>query len=121
MELTRAEEEVMNILWEKGPSFVKELVEGFDDPKPAYTTVSTIIRILEKKGAVNHEKFGKSHRYFAAFPKADYRKREIKSVLNRFFGASKTSLVSHLIKEDDLSLEEINALMEELKRRKDDH
>lgn len=71
-ELTRAEEQVMQILWDLDKAFVKEIVEKFADPKPAYNTVSTIIRILQEKGFVDHETFGKSHRYFPLVDKETY-------------------------------------------------
>ncbi len=71
--LTKAEEQVMQILWEEKEGFVKELLQKFPDPKPAYNTVSTIIRILEKKGFVDHKSFGKSHQYYPLVSREQYR------------------------------------------------
>ena len=76
-ELTKAEEEIMQVLWQLDKAFVKEVVEQLPEPKPAYNTVSTIIRILEKKGFVDHEAFGKSHRYFPLIEKEDYSKQSL--------------------------------------------
>jgi len=118
MELTKAEEEVMQLIWERGPSFVKELVEAFPEPKPAVTTVSTIVRILEKKGAVGYEKFGKTHRYHALVSKGKYRTSVLRSVIQRLFGSNEKLLVSHLIEAEDLTVEEVDELLKEMKTEK---
>jgi len=73
-ELTKAEEQIMQALWDRDGGFVKEIIDMLPEPKPAYNTVSTIIRILETKGFVDHESFGKSHRYFPKIQKEEYKK-----------------------------------------------
>jgi len=80
-ELTRAEEEVMQILWKEKKAFVKEILDRFPEPRPAYNTVSTIVRILEKKGFVSHDEFGKSHRYFPLIMKEDYREMRLTDLM----------------------------------------
>lgn len=115
-ELTRAEEQVMQILWRIGKGHVNDLLEYFPEPKPAYNTVSTIIRILEKKEFVDHEAIGKSHRYFALVSKRDYTRFTMKLMLNGYFSNSYKQMVSFFAREDNLSLkemEEIRLLMEQ--------
>ena len=83
--LTKAEEQVMQILWEKKEGFVKDLLQHFPDPKPAYNTVSTIIRILEKKGFVDHRSFGKSHQYYPVVSREQYRNERFSSLMKDYF------------------------------------
>ena len=113
-ELTRAEEQVMQVLWALGKGFVKDVVDALPDPKPAYNTVSTIVRILEKKGFVSHTAFGKSHEYYPLTSKYEYKKTFVKSFLKRYFGGSFPEMVSFFAGERDLSLrdlEEIQGLL----------
>lgn len=125
-ELTRAEEEIMQILWEIEKGFVNDVVARMPEPKPAYNTVSTIIRILEKKGFVDHEAFGKTHQYFPVISKEHYTKGFLSSFVKKYFSNSYQQMVSFFSKEEDLSLkdmEEINKIIQheiELKKGKDD-
>jgi len=115
-ELTKAEEQVMRVLWEIGRGFVNDILEKFPDPKPAYNTVSTIVRILEKKGFVSHKAYGKAHRYFPLVSRKDYTKSFLNGFIGNYFGNSYKQLVSFFAAENDLSireLEEIRQLMEE--------
>ena len=116
MELTKAEEQVMQLLWNRQKAFVKELIADMPEPKPAYTTVSTIIRILEKKGAVGHESFGKSHRYYPLVSERDYRDQRMGRIIKQFFGNSYKALVAHMVKEKNVSVEELDQLLKELKK-----
>ena len=84
-ELTKAEEQVMQILWEEKKAFVKEILSHFPEPRPAYNTVSTIVRILEKKGFVSHEEFGKSHRYYPLVQKEEYRDERFSDLMKGYF------------------------------------
>ena len=116
MELTKAEEQIMQILWQRKKAFVKEVIEDLDSPKPAYNTVSTIVRILEKKGFVSHTSYGKTHQYFPIVEKTEYKKKSLKKIIDGYFNHSYKNLVSFFSKDDDLSLEEmeeIKQLMEE--------
>lgn len=121
-ELTRAEEQVMQILWRLEKGFVKEIVEEFDDPKPAYNTVSTIVRILETKGFVDHQSFGKSHQYYPLVSRDEYRSSSLKHLTRNYFGNSFRQLVSFFTDRHDVpvdELEEMLRLMEkEVERRK---
>lgn len=122
-DLTRAEEQIMHIFWEKGPSLVHDLLKEFPDPKPAYNTVSTIIRILEQKGFIGHKAYGRTYEYFPLISKNDYTKTYFKSFVANYFGNSYKSLASFFTAEENLSvkeLEEIRQLMEEeIKKQKD--
>lgn len=109
--LTPLELKVMNILWRLRRAFVKEVIEEWpDEDTPKYNTVSTIVRILEEKGFVEHESFGRSHRYEPIITKARYQKRHIKSVLNNVFAGSMNGLVSSLLDNDGLSKDELGRL-----------
>ncbi|MGB0165870.1 MAG: BlaI/MecI/CopY family transcriptional regulator [Luteibaculum sp.] len=119
MELTKAEEQIMKYLWKREQAFVKELLLDFPDPKPAYNTVSTIVRILEKKGFVSHEAFGKTHRYFPLIKQKDYTKASISRVVKGFFKNSNKRLVAHLVEEENLSIQELELLLNELKNKQD--
>jgi BlaI family penicillinase repressor len=112
-DLTRVEEQIMQILWKLDRAFVKDILNDLPAPKPAYNTVSTIIRILEKKGVVSHKAFGNSHEYFALITKDEYKKKYFKSFLTRYFGDSFQDMVSFFAGDRDLSLQEL----EEIRRR----
>lgn len=116
--LTRAEEEVMQVLWKRGPSFVKEVLEDMPKPKPAYTTISTIIRILEQKGFVVHEAFGKAHRYAARVPKEKYREGQMKKVVRDYFGGSLSDLVSHFMDRHEVSAQELDEVLRMIKAKR---
>ena len=109
-ELTRAELEIMQILWKKERAFVNEVLEDMPEPKPAYNTVSTIIRILEKKGVVSHEAFGKSHRYYPLVSKEEYTQSYMQNVIGNFFDNSFTQMFSFLASKENLSAKEIEEI-----------
>lgn len=120
--LTRAEEQVMQILWNQKEGFVKDLLAHFPEPKPAYNTVSTIIRILEKKGFVGHRSFGKSHQYFPLLTKEQYRAERFSSLMREYFNNSLKQVLSHFGQNEKMTLEEadeIIQMMEELKEKTD--
>lgn len=110
-ELTRAEEQVMQVLWRRGPSFVKDLLPDMPAPTPAYNTVSTIIRILEQKGYVGHEAFGRTHRYHALVGQDEYRRFSLRKLLGGYFGGSFTRLVSFFAKEENLDAQQLDELL----------
>jgi BlaI family transcriptional regulator, penicillinase repressor len=111
-ELTRAEEEVMQILWKLGKGFVNDLLEHFPQPKPAYNTVSTITRILEKKGFVGHNAFGKTHEYFPLISKQDYTRQFMGNVVKGYFDNSLRKMVSFFTGDSNMSMKE----MEEIRK-----
>ena len=116
--LTLAEEEVMQVLWRLEKAFVKEIVEEFPEPKPAYNTVSTIVRILEKKKFVAFEAFGKSHRYFPIMGKDEYSRKYLNRFVDKYFSGSYEQLVSFFTKQEKMSVSDLEALLDELKSRK---
>lgn len=113
--LTRAEEQVMQILWEAEKGFVKDLLANMTEPKPAYNTVSTIIRILERKGFVQHKAYGKSHEYYPIVSKDTYRSHSIKNLLSGYFGGSFTKMASFFAKDENLNIKELEKIMNEVK------
>lgn len=119
--LTKAEEQVMQYLWEMNGGFVREIIARYPEPKPAYNTVSTIARILENKDFLQHKAFGKSHKYLPAISKEDYRSFTTKKVVDGYFGGSTKDLVSYFIKEKDMDtsdLDEILKIIEDAKTNK---
>ena len=113
--LTLAEAEIMQILWRLEHAFVKEIVEEYDDPKPAYNTISTLVRILEKKGFVGFDAFGKSHRYFPLIQKEDYSIKYLNRFVDKYFSGSYKELVSFFAKEKEMSVKDLEKLLKELK------
>jgi len=118
MKLTGREEQIMDYLWEKGPSFVKEVMAAFEEPQPHYNTISTLVRNLEQKGYVDHEDFGNTFRYFPTLSKEAYVTGKLKNDVKKYFGNSMPSLVSALVENKDLSIEEIRELIELANKKK---
>jgi BlaI family penicillinase repressor len=116
LELTRAEEEIMQILWELKKGFVKNIMKKFPDPKPAYNTVSTIVRILEVKGFVGHTVYGKTHEYFPLVAKDDYRKRYLNTMLHNYFGGSFRQLASFFMKHEKMDIREMEEILNLMKK-----
>lgn len=114
-ELTKAEEQVMQVLWKLKQGFVKDIIEQMPDPKPAYNTVSTIVRILEQKGFVSHKAFGKTHEYYPVIEKDIYSKFYFENFLSGYFNGSFERLVSFFAKENDLDIKEVEELMKHVK------
>jgi predicted transcriptional regulator len=115
-ELTKAEEQIMQFLWEIEKGFVKDIVDLFPDPKPAYNTVSTIVRILEQKGFVSHIAYGKTHEYYPLISRKEYTRSYMKHFMHNYFSGSFQEMVSFFAKEDNLTVKELNELMREVKK-----
>jgi len=116
--LTNREEEIMEFFWEKGPMFVKELIELFTDPKPHYNTVSTMVRALEEKKFLDHEQYGNTYRYFAVISREEFSNSSIKNLVSKYFNASYSSVVSMFVEEQKISAEEIKELIRQAESRK---
>jgi BlaI family transcriptional regulator, penicillinase repressor len=110
--LTRKEEEAMKILWKARKGFIKELIELLPEPRPLYTTFSTVIRGLEEKGYVSHKAYGKNHEYFPLIKKEEYRKLFMKDVVTDYFGSSYKNVVSFFVDEKKLSAKDLKKLIE---------
>lgn len=117
-ELTKAEDQVMQILWDLKSGFVKDIIEQMPEPKPAYNTISTIVRILETKGFVDHKAYGKTHEYFPLISKERYTKFYLNNLLKGYFDGSFQNLVSFFAKENKLDTKAIEKLLEEIKNQK---
>jgi predicted transcriptional regulator len=114
--LTAKEEEIMEYFWEKGPLFVKELLDFYSEPKPHFNTLSTIVRGLEEKGFLFHQVYGNTHQYHVAVSGKNYRNGALKNVVDRYYNHSYLSVVSSLIKEEDISVEELRQLLDEVEQ-----
>ncbi len=110
-ELTKTEERVMQILWRLKKCFVKDIIDALpDDPKPPYNTISSVVRLLEKKGYVGFKAYGKTYEYFPAISKTEYRTASFKKFFAGYFDNSAENLFSHLVKEEQLSEEDLNKI-----------
>ena len=116
MQLTKAEEQVMQYLWKLEEGIVQHVRDCFNDPKPSRTTVSTILRILEAKGFVDHNTNGRIHSYYPLISKDDYSKHQLFGMLKNYFNNSFASMASFFAKESDLSMQEMEALLEETRK-----
>jgi predicted transcriptional regulator len=109
-ELTKAEEQVMQVIWKIGQGFANEIMAAFPEPKPAYNTVLTIIKILENKGFVKHETYCRAHRYQAVVSKEEYSQYFLSSMVERYFNNSYLDLISAFAKKENLSLKELESI-----------
>ncbi|MGL5272911.1 MAG: BlaI/MecI/CopY family transcriptional regulator [Phocaeicola sp.] len=116
--LTTKEEEIMDFFWSKGPLFVKELMEFYPEPKPHFNTLSTIVRGLEEKQFLSHHVFGNTHQYYPIVSESDFKKRTLKSVISKYFNNSYLGVVSSLVKEESISINELKQLIEEVEKGK---
>ncbi len=115
-ELTPAELEIMQILWDRESAFVNDILAELQEPKPAYNTVSTIVRILEQKGYLAHKAYGRSHEYYPIIDRESYTKDFMVNVLNNFFGGSASRMVSFLSSNESISLEETDEILKLLQK-----
>ena len=115
--LTKAEEEIMQVLWKLEHAFLREIVEALPAPKPHQNTVATILKILVEKDFVGIEVFGRTHRYFPKISKEAYSRSTIRSVVKKYFEGSFSDAVSFMVKENNLSLEELELLIKQLKKK----
>ncbi|VXB22210.1 CopY family transcriptional repressor [Flavobacterium sp. 9AF] len=118
-QLTKAEEEVMQVLWELKEASVKDIIGLFPVPKPAYNTVSTIIRILETKKFVEHRQEGKGYIYFPIVKKTEYSNSSLNRLVENYFQGSFKNMVSFFVKKNNIDLEDVEFLLKEIKKQKD--
>ncbi|MCU0462926.1 MAG: BlaI/MecI/CopY family transcriptional regulator [Bacteroidales bacterium] len=122
MQLTKAEEQIMQILWDLEDGLVKDIRDRFDDPKPARNTVSTVVRVLEKKGFIGHKAFSNVHLYYPLVSKSEYSKKQLFGLLEGYFDNSFPAMASFFAREKDLSMKELDELLDitrkEIKRSK---
>jgi predicted transcriptional regulator len=115
-QLTKAEEEIMQVLWDLKKTNVKGVLAELPEPKPAYNTVSTIVRILESKGFVGHEKQGKGYLYFPIIPKNEYSNQSLQKLVDNYFQGSFRNMVSFFVKKNDVDLQDIEAIIKEINK-----
>ena len=115
--LTSKEEEILGYFWAKGPLFVRELLDLQEEPKPNYNTLSSIVRTLEEKGYIGYKVFGNTHQYYALISEDEYRKKTLKQVVDKYFDNSYTRVVSTLIEEEALTLDELQELIQQIKNK----
>ena len=118
--LTVKEEEIMGYFWEKGPLFVKQLLEFYDEPRPHFNTLSTIVRGLEEKGFLHHEVFGNTYQYYALVSEKEYKSSALKEVVSQYYNNSYINVVSSFIEEEGLSVDELKALIDQIQRGKNE-
>ena len=116
MQLTKAEEQVMQILWEMEEGVVKDIRDRFNDPKPARNTVSTVVRVLEKKGYVGHKAYSNVHSYFPLISKSEYSKSQLFGLMESYFDNSFPAMASFFAREKDLSVKELDELLDDTKK-----
>ena len=109
-ELTKAEEQIMQYLWELDKAFLKDIVDQFPEPKPAYTTVQTVVRVLTQKGVIGYNTFGKTNQYYPVISKDEYFRRHFKGVVKNFFNGSVSNFASFFTDDKDLSLSELERM-----------
>lgn len=115
--LTRAEEQVMQLVWKLGKAFLKDILEEFPDPKPHTNTVSTILKVLKEKGFVDFEIHGRQHEYYALISKDQYSGKTMKSWVTNYFKGSYKNAVSFLVEKNEMSVEDLELLLNELKEK----
>jgi BlaI family transcriptional regulator, penicillinase repressor len=116
--LTKAEEQVMQIIWQKEKCLVRDIIDELGDPDIPHSTVSSVVRILEKKGFVSHKAYGKTHEYFPIIKKEDYTKNGLKEWIGNYFDGSPSQLVSFLVEKNQINMKDLNQLMKQLEDHK---
>ena len=116
-QLTKAEEQIMQVLWQLELCTVKEVIAELPMPKPAYNTVSTIVRILEDKKFVAHEPFGKGYKYYPLVKKESYSNQSLHKLMDGYFGGSFKSMVSFFVEKNDVDLEELEEILKEVNKK----
>ncbi|MDX9781744.1 MAG: BlaI/MecI/CopY family transcriptional regulator [Bacteroidales bacterium] len=116
--LTSKEEEIMNHFWERGALFIRELLELYSEPKPHFNTLSTIVRGLEEKDFVGHNSFGNTYQYFPQISRDEYKRGALNRVVTKYFKNSYLGVVSSLIEQEEISVEELRKLIDSLEKNK---
>ena len=116
--LTRAEEEIMQVIWKLGKAFLRDILNEMPNPRPHSNTVATILKILVDKAFVGIEVFGRTHRYYPLVNKEVYSKGRVKSLVKKYYEGSFSNIVSSMVKENNLSIEELELLVKQLKKGK---
>lgn len=116
--LTKKEEEIMGFFWEKGPLFVKQLLEFYEEPRPHFNTLSTIVRGLEEKGFLGHTAYGNSYQYHPIVSKEEFKRKTLRGFIGKYFNNSFLGVVSAFVEEEDVSVEELKELIRSVEEGK---
>ena len=116
--LTQKEEEILTCFWKKGPMFIRELLDMQEGTKPHYNTLSTIVRILEEKGYMTYKAYGNTYQYYPTISESEYRNHNLNNVVDKYFDKSYLRVVSSLIEEEKLSVDELQNLIKQIKAQK---
>ncbi|MBI1307486.1 MAG: BlaI/MecI/CopY family transcriptional regulator [Bacteroidetes bacterium] len=116
-DLTKAEEQIMQAIWQIEKGFAKDILEQLADPKPAYNTVLTVIRVLVQKGFVRFNTFGKSNEYYPTISKEDYSSQQLKKIKKNYFNNSAEALLSFFIRENDIDMSELDDILKSIKQK----
>lgn len=116
--LTKAEDEVMQIIWRIEPCLVRDIINELGDPDIPHSTVSSVVRILERKGFLQHKAYGKTHEYTSLISREEYAQRGVKNLIEKYFGGSPKKLVSFLVQNEDMNLKELNDLIKTIDKTK---
>ena len=116
--LTNKEKEIMDLYWQHGPMFVRELQEHYADPKPHFNTLSTLVRLLEKNGFLSHRQFGNTYQYYPVVSENEYGRTSLAGIIRNYFGNSYLSAVSSFVKEEKVSVDELRELLEKIEKEK---
>lgn len=114
--LTIKEEEIMNIFWEEGSKFVRELLAYYDEPKPHYNTVSTLVRGLEEKSFLGYKAYGNTYQYYPLITEKEYKASALKDVISNYYNNSYTNVVSTFIEEEGISIDELKELIDKIEK-----
>ena len=114
--LTNKEKEIMELYWQYGPMFVRELQEHYAEPRPHFNTLSTIVRILEREGFLDHKQFGNTYQYYPLISEAEYGRKSIAGIIKNYFDNSYVSAVSSFVKEEKISVEELRELIDQIEK-----
>lgn len=116
--LTKAEEEVMQIIWRIEPCLVRDVINELGDPDIPHSTVSSVVRILERKGFLEHKAYGKTHEYYSVISKEEYAQKGVTNLIEKYFSGSPKKLVSFLVQKEDMDLKELNELLKSINNKK---
>ena len=114
--LTKKEEEIMNLFWDNGAMFVRELLEHYDEPKPHFNTLSTMVRTLEAKGFINHKAYGNTYQYYPVVSREEYAGSSFKGIVSSYFNNSYLNAVSALVKEEKITIDELKELIDQIEK-----
>jgi len=116
--LTKAEEQIMQVLWNVGKGFSRDILEALPQPKPHQNTVGTILKILQEKGFAGATLVGRNHEYYPLVSKEEYSKSSVKSLVKGYFDGSFSNMVSFFVKEKNMSVDELEKLLQQIKKQK---